>query len=101
MKSRVPLLPTLRCWLVLAMLAAAGNSPAATPQSLIFDTDMGGDCDDVGALFVLHGAVERGEAKLLASMGCVSSDAIAPAPSLRRLMVSMHGSDVPAFPSAR
>jgi hypothetical protein len=40
---------------------------------------MGGDCDDVGALFLLHGAVERGEAKLLATMGCTSSDAIAPA----------------------
>jgi len=40
---------------------------------------MGGDCDDVGALFILHGAVARGEAKLLATMGCVSADAIAPA----------------------
>lgn len=49
------------------------------PVNVIFDTDMGGDCDDVGALFILHGAVERGEAKLLATMGCVSADAIAPA----------------------
>jgi len=40
---------------------------------------MGGDCDDVGALFVLHGAVELGEARILATMGCVSADAIAPA----------------------
>ncbi len=52
---------------------------AAPPVDIIFDTDMGGDCDDVGALFILHGAVERGEARLLATMGCVSSDAIAPA----------------------
>jgi len=49
------------------------------PVPVIFDTDMGGDCDDVGALFILHGAVERGEARLLATMGCVSADAIAPA----------------------
>ena len=49
------------------------------PVNIIFDTDMGGDCDDVGALFILHGAVERGEAELLATMGCVSADAIAPA----------------------
>jgi hypothetical protein len=49
------------------------------PVNIIFDTDMGGDCDDVGALFILHGAVERGEARLLATMGCVSADAIAPA----------------------
>ncbi len=53
--------------------------PTAAPVPVIFDTDMGGDCDDVGALFILHGAVERGEARLLATMGCVSSDAIAPA----------------------
>ncbi len=48
------------------------------PPNIIFDTDMAGDCDDVGALFMLHGAVERGEAKLLATMGCISSEAIAP-----------------------
>ena len=51
---------------------------AELPVNIIFDTDMGGDCDDVGALFILHGAVERGEARLLATMGCTSSDAIAP-----------------------
>src|SRR5512136_1174667 len=65
---------------LLAILAAGsllGSAPAA-PVDIIFDTDMGGDCDDVGALFILHGAVERGEAKLLATMGCVSADAIAP-----------------------
>ena len=50
----------------------------AAPVNIILDTDMGGDCDDVGALFILHGAVERGEVKLLATMGCTSSDAIAP-----------------------
>ena len=49
------------------------------PIGIIFDTDMGDDCDDVGALFILHGAVERGEAKLLATVGCVSADTIAPA----------------------
>ena len=61
----------------LAISVIAGR--AAEPSNIIFDTDMGGDCDDVGALFILHGAVERGEAKLLATMGCVSSDTIAPA----------------------
>jgi inosine-uridine nucleoside N-ribohydrolase len=52
---------------------------AEPPPNILFDTDMGSDCDDVGALFILHGAVERGEAKLLATMGCISSEAIAPA----------------------
>ena len=56
-----------------------GSEARHVPANIIFDTDMGGDCDDVGALFILHGAVERGEARLLATMGCVSAEAIAPA----------------------
>jgi hypothetical protein len=51
---------------------------ARPPVNIIFDTDVDHDCDDIGALFILHGAVERGEAKLLATVGCTSSDAIAP-----------------------
>jgi hypothetical protein len=67
---------------IVPLLPAADTSAApsaAPPISVILDTDMGDDCDDVGALFILHGAVERGEARLLATMGCVSADAIAPA----------------------
>lgn len=52
---------------------------AEPPLNIIFDTDMGEDCDDVGALFALHGAIERGEARLLATMGATSSELIAPA----------------------
>ncbi len=59
-------------------IAASAGRAADAPVNVIFDTDMGGDCDDVGALFILHGAVERGEARLLATMGCISSEAIAP-----------------------
>lgn len=61
------------------MAAEPPGHPAPVPVNLIFDTDMGDDCDDVGALFILHGAIERGEARLLATMGCISADAIAPA----------------------
>ena len=71
----------MRHFLPLLLLIGVTLSRAADatlPANIIFDTDMGGDCDDVGALFVLHGAVERGEARLLATMGCVSSEAIAP-----------------------
>ena len=72
-----PAIPTSS--LVIALLFALTMlQAAAAPVNIIFDTDMGGDCDDVGALFVLHGAVERGEARLLATMGCISSEAIAP-----------------------
>jgi Inosine-uridine preferring nucleoside hydrolase len=58
---------------------AAPTSPLKEPQRIILDTDMGPDCDDVGALFILHGAIERGEATLLGTIGCVSADSIAPA----------------------
>lgn len=68
--------------LLLVVLAAsfcAGAHAGESRPNIIFDTDMGGDCDDVGALFMLHGAIERGEIALLATMGCISSPAIAPA----------------------
>ncbi len=73
-----------RPFFFIALAVASSTAPrsghaAEPPVNIIFDTDMGADCDDVGALFVLHGAVERGEARLLATMGCVSADAIAPA----------------------
>ncbi len=65
--------------LTTSFLAIGLKMVAAAPVNVIFDTDMGGDCDDVGALFVLHGALERREVNLLATMGCISSDSIAPA----------------------
>ena len=73
--TRCALLPALLVLSLGTVLCPAGEAP----PNIIFDTDMGGDCDDVGALFLLHGAVERGEIKLLATMGCISSEAIAPA----------------------
>ena len=66
-----------------AAVALLATSPLATaaegPVNIIFDSDVDHDCDDIGALFMLHGAVERGEAKLLATIGCTSTDEIAPA----------------------
>ena len=38
------------------------------PVSVIFDTDMGPDYDDVGALAVLHALADSGEAKILATV---------------------------------
>lgn len=42
---------------------------------LIFDTDMGSDCDDVGALAILHRYLNQGKAKLL---GCIYSSGKVP-----------------------
>ncbi len=55
--------------LMLALaLAAAGQ-----PVPIILDTDMGGDCDDAGALAVLHVLANRGQARLLAVTSCTSA----------------------------
>ncbi|MCY2995628.1 MAG: nucleoside hydrolase [Planctomycetota bacterium] len=61
-------------------LADADNQTAATvhavnPQRvpLIFDTDIMGDVDDVGAVAVLHALANRGEATILAMGVCVKN----------------------------
>ena len=38
----------------------------AAPVKVIFDTDMANDCDDAGALAVLHALADKGEAEILA-----------------------------------
>jgi len=42
--------------------------PASPPVKIIFDTDMSGDCDDAGALGLLHALADRGECELLATV---------------------------------
>ncbi len=44
---------------------------ATTPVKIIFDTDMGPDYDDVGAIAVLHALADKGECEILA---CLASD---------------------------
>ncbi|MEI9895264.1 MAG: nucleoside hydrolase [Chthoniobacter sp.] len=72
------LLPTFfRRYLVLAMasftlLAVAAISTAEPPGTarvkIVFDTDMETDCDDAGALAVLHALADRGECEILATV---------------------------------
>ncbi|HAU37591.1 MAG TPA: nucleoside hydrolase [Phycisphaerales bacterium] len=42
----------------------------AQPVKIILDTDMDGDCDDAGALAVLHALADNGEAEILAVGTC-------------------------------
>ncbi len=53
---------------VLACSDPATASPLREPVRIIFDTDMNGDCDDVGALAALHALADLGEATILATM---------------------------------
>lgn len=48
------------------------------PVNVILDTDIGPDCDDVGALVVLHSLADTGEVNLLGVMCCTSSQWGAP-----------------------
>jgi purine nucleosidase len=57
----------LCCLLVLGM-ALPLSLQAAQPVPIIFDTDIDSDCDDVGALAMLHALADRGEARILAVM---------------------------------
>jgi inosine-uridine nucleoside N-ribohydrolase len=53
----------------LMLIAGAGGAGGAPPTpcrpSVIFDTDMGSDCDDAGALAVLHALADAGELNVL------------------------------------
>jgi hypothetical protein len=44
--------------------------PTTRPVNILFDTDMDSDCDDTGALAVLHALADRGEANILATVSC-------------------------------
>jgi hypothetical protein len=50
------------------MVLFAGPSLAADPLPVIFDTDMDSDCDDVGALAMLHAFADLGEVNILATL---------------------------------
>ena len=49
------------------------------PVPIIFDTDIGTDVDDAGALAILHVMADRGEAQILATMSANSNRWCAPA----------------------
>ena len=52
---------------VLSASAHCAQAPGDSgPVQLIFDTDIGNDCDDVLALGMIHALESRGECKLLA-----------------------------------
>ena len=49
---------------MLGLLLLAGGTGAEPPR-IILDTDMRGDCDDVGALATLHALADNGECEIL------------------------------------
>lgn len=64
-RVRKPSWIAIGCCLMVSWSAVWGASDRALPEMVIFETDMAGDCDDVGALAMLHGLMDRGEVTLL------------------------------------
>ena len=58
----------MRNVIVLILLFCFHFSAVAQPVKIIFDTDIESDVDDVGALAMLHGFANRGEAEILATV---------------------------------
>jgi inosine-uridine nucleoside N-ribohydrolase len=48
------------------------------PVSIIFDTDIAPDYDDVGAMALLHAFADKGEVKILATISCNAFETTAP-----------------------
>ncbi len=70
MRNALILASVFACmWLCAAAPAsAAENGEAAEPVPVLFDTDMDTDCDDAGALAMLHALADRGEVRILATL---------------------------------
>ncbi|SEW52714.1 nucleoside hydrolase [Chitinophaga arvensicola] len=63
----------------LAACASSGNAKEATDNAtaIIFDSDIGPDYDDVGAIALLHALADSGEAKILATIASNKYEGIA------------------------
>lgn len=66
--------PTLLLFLTLNFAQAQKHSLIP----VIFDTDIAGDYDDVGAMALLHTFADKGEAKILATISCNAFETTAP-----------------------
>ncbi|MEL6863746.1 MAG: nucleoside hydrolase [Bacteroidota bacterium] len=56
------------CFFIQSCTTTPSSPPEQKAVALIFDTDFGGDADDLGALAMLHHFVDQGECDLMAVM---------------------------------
>lgn len=59
---------------VLAIFVGGMAGMSSGAEKIIFDTDMYGDYDDVGALALLHDYADRGQVEILATISCTVGD---------------------------
>jgi len=60
------------------LIFSSASSWSAQPVKVIFDSDMGPDFDDVGAITILHAMAAKGECEILATMASDGYPYIAP-----------------------
>lgn len=63
----------MRRFSLLALLCVLCGQAVAAPARIFFDTDMLTDCDDAGALGVLHALADKGECDILATVVSVAN----------------------------
>jgi inosine-uridine nucleoside N-ribohydrolase len=70
----------MKNFLIIILLFGCGISSEKKqqPVSIIFDTDIAPDYDDVGATAMLHAFEDMGEAKILATISCNAFETTAP-----------------------
>ena len=91
-------------FVVVFLILLSGLARSAGPVKIIFDSDMGPDFDDVGAITILHALAAKGECEILAT---VASDGyLYVAPTLEvfnryflkpEIPVGVPGKDAPKF----
>ena len=67
----------MKLWPAAALILTA-SCASSSSVAVIFDTDLTTDCDDVGALAVLHALADLGEARILATMSSSKNPDTAP-----------------------
>ncbi len=80
MKTSVVVLVGIILWCVACSTQPDGQiepSAGGTPK-IIFDTDMGPDYDDIGAITVLHALADSGQCEILATVASDTHPSIAP-----------------------
>lgn len=64
--------------LIILLLFVSCSQPPAEIPKIIFDTDLGPDYDDVGALAFLHAMADSGKAEILATVSSNKHELVAP-----------------------
>lgn len=66
------------CILTFYGCANQSTDKSNKPERIIFDTDLGPDYDDVGALAILHAMADSGRAEILATIASNKNELVAP-----------------------